>query len=446
MPANASPAERTHALSSAPRPQIAADLAAAAAACQAVVAHLAGGADADVATVTGTGASFTESDAVAAVCTSLKTRSTGTCRSITVTALSAAAYAWNNQLLTDALAEFARAVGNPQPSGSDLQMLSAPEGQLLALRRLGLNVTDVSPASLAPHRRRVAVRALEAVHSAQSRARWIADGGLVATATSAYDAAVAPGDLDLTIDALVAAGLDGERLVNAVIQHASLGHVLLVWHEVKKLKRSFSDREAEDMFGYGWRGLYMALRKYDPTRNNAFSTYACTRINGAIRDGVRSENPIPKRLTTFVRKVSKAEEDLTQALGRAPELRELAAHLGEEESVLRSMLPRLSPAASLEELANPTGERGSTLAFLVDLSDPAADAQAAMLRRDISGALAALPEDEAVAVRLLVMEGLSPAEASEITGANTRQLRARLRRGLSQLEPVLAGWVDDPAV
>jgi RNA polymerase sigma factor for flagellar operon FliA len=171
----------------------------------------------------------------------------------------------------------------------------------------------------------------------------------------------------------------------------------------------------------------------------ALSTYACPRIVGAIRDGVRSENPVPKRLATWQRKVVKAEEDLAQSLGRQPSLEEVASHMGEELEGL-SILPRLNPAASIDELVDIASERGGVPRWMVDGTDPADSAVDAARASDVASALELLPEDQRRAVQLLVMDALSPTEARLETGATARQMRQRKEKALLALRESLSAW------
>jgi RNA polymerase sigma factor (sigma-70 family) len=242
------------------------------------------------------------------------------------------------------------------------------------------------------------------------------------------------------IGAETLAGLDAERLCGALINRETHHHISLVWHQANKLASSFPNRSAEDLAGWGWQGLRVALRQFDPDRGYAFSTYACTRIMGYMRDGIRSESPIPKRLTTFSHKAARAEELLTQQHGRVPNLQAVADQLGEDITGL-TILGRLGPAASLDEMAD--GGRDQSTTF-VEREDPAEAAVAAMRRSAIDQALERIPEGEAMAVRLLVLEGLEPRDARAKTGVSTRQLRQRRDRGIVLLKAQLTEW--DPCL
>jgi RNA polymerase sigma factor for flagellar operon FliA len=224
------------------------------------------------------------------------------------------------------------------------------------------------------------------------------------------------------------------------------------------MAQSYTGYSAEDLFGWGWKGLIVALRGYDPTAS-AFSTYAVTRIVGHIQDGVRAESPIPKRLGTFSRKAVATEEILSvelgrpptaeetaeamcrarllRELGRPPTLAEVAARAHEELAQLK-LRPRLAIPATIDEAAGPEGE-GVVLPSMGP--DPSDVALATALRDEIEAALAALPAEESEAVRLLDYEGVSYDEARMRTGASRRQLHQRRARGRERLAESLSGWV-----
>lgn len=232
-------------------------------------------------------------------------------------------------------------------------------------------------------------------------------------------------------------GIDAERLCWAVIGFEAQFHIRLIWHEANKLCRSFPDRTPADLLGWGWQGLHVALRNFDPTKGFRFSTYACQRISGAIRDGVRSENPIPKRLLTFQRKVMRAEEDLQTELGRVPKLAEVAARLGQDDDAL-VILGRLQTVVSVDELTS--GENATEIDQLIEQRDPADMAIAAAQRAAIDSALEELHVEDAEVARLVLFEQLSPAEVRERTGASPRQVRQRWAKSREHLQTALAQW------
>jgi len=223
------------------------------------------------------------------------------------------------------------------------------------------------------------------------------------------------------------------RIGWALITLEGRRHVNLIWHQANKLQRSFPDRESSELLTWGWLGLRTALRNYNPALGFAFSTYAVTRIVGAIRDGVRAENPVPKRLGTLARKVAAVEADLARALGRAPTMHEVGAALNLEAGQLAAVRRTRTPASIEEIVAGLDRSGGNEPDWLADDTDTAESAVNRIVGGTISDALAELPPEEAEAIRLLVIEDRTPTEARLVAGVTARQLRQRKERGLNTL-------------
>lgn len=244
-------------------------------------------------------------------------------------------------------------------------------------------------------------------------------------------------DLNELISSLTLEGIDAEGLTWAIIGVESHRHINLIWHEANKLTNAYAPYLPPDMLGWGWRGLRAALRNFNPAMGNRFSTYACIRISGAIRDGIRAEGPIPKRLTTLVRQVAKADEHLAQVQGRIPSLAEVADELGRTVDEM-NILSRLQTPASVDEVS--VSGFSSLHNVLVGKENTTDLAISSVLLGDIDEALAQIPKEEADAVRLLVLEGASPKHAREITGASARQMRQRKEKGLLHIKSLLNQW------
>jgi len=263
-------------------------------------------------------------------------------------------------------------------------------------------------------------------------------GAFAAALADSWVRTKSPGELEAVLSKLSKDGIDAEGLCWSLIGFESQHHIGLIWHEAHKLCKRVPDCTPEDLFGWGWLGMRVAMRNFDPARGFRFATYACQRVSGAMRDGVRSEHPLPKRLTTLQRKLSRAEDELAAELGRTPTLAEVAQRIGERLEVLE-IAPRLQTAASIEELQGAT-ERNGEGWWLADETDPADVALDLLKRKAVETAMDALDADEAEALRLLYWEGMSVPEAREVTGATARQLRARASRGKEALAELLSDW------
>jgi RNA polymerase sigma factor for flagellar operon FliA len=85
--------------------------------------------------------------------------------------------------------------------------------------------------------------------------------------------------------------------------------------------------ETGDLESFGFFGLLDAVEKFDETRNIKFETYATTRIRGAILDGLRSMDWVPRSVRSKIRTLESQILHLTNELGRSPSDSEVAASL-----------------------------------------------------------------------------------------------------------------------
>lgn len=253
---------------------------------------------------------------------------------------------------------------------------------------------------------------------------------------SAYDSHNTPKWNNSTLKTLLQDNPSFDYLVGSVVRFEACHHVNLVKKFVSKYVSSqdpnILNRSAEELFFYGYIGLSNALKGYNPVSGNTISTFAAYRINGAVRDGVRSESPVPKRLTTFVRAVESAEEKLTIALSRVPTREEIKEELGEQAKYLH-LYPRLCRQASLDEMEgyNPSVEQ-----------DAAEVVESSIISEDLHDAMSELTETEKVAVRLIHGEGLAERKAAKDSGIPQGELARAAVSGAEKLkqQPKLQAW------
>ena len=84
----------------------------------------------------------------------------------------------------------------------------------------------------------------------------------------------------------------------------------------------------DDIVQAGMIGLMDALGRYEDTHGAQFETYATQRIRGAMLDGLREHDWLPRGVRRAQRKLDEAMRTLEQKLGRAPGESEIAAELG----------------------------------------------------------------------------------------------------------------------
>lgn len=233
---------------------------------------------------------------------------------------------------------------------------------------------------------------------------------------------------------------DIELLGIAFINFESNKHINLVWHQANKLEKLFPNRTSSELLSMGWIGLRTALRLFDPNLGFSFSTYACTRISGTIRDFVRTENLVPKRLTTFNRKVLAIEESLMNSLGRSPNIDEIANSLGIEKSDL-AILNRIQTPASLDYMLSDEDGSEKTSLFFSNNNDPADSLIKSEIDKKIISSISKLDPIDAQIIMLSIFEGKKPSEIENITGENIKKVRIRKERAMVQLRNDLKEWL-----
>ncbi|MED3842940.1 FliA/WhiG family RNA polymerase sigma factor [Geobacillus stearothermophilus] len=111
----------------------------------------------------------------------------------------------------------------------------------------------------------------------------------------------------------------------------------LVSYHVQRLSATLpSSVPKDELISLGLLGLYDAIEKFDPSRDLKFDTYASFRIRGAILDGLRKEDWLPRSVRDKVKKIEEAAERLEQQYMRSVTAKEIAAELGMTEAEVQA--------------------------------------------------------------------------------------------------------------
>jgi len=96
-----------------------------------------------------------------------------------------------------------------------------------------------------------------------------------------------------------------------------------------KLSRKMKGKvRAEELASHGVDGLIKALENFDENREAKFETYAYARIRGAMLDGLRTEDWVPRSVRQRQDKIAGARNRLKDTLGRFPSEEEVLEELG----------------------------------------------------------------------------------------------------------------------
>src|ERR671910_151058 len=86
--------------------------------------------------------------------------------------------------------------------------------------------------------------------------------------------------------------------------------------------------QAEDLISAGIIGLIDALDKFNPAREVQFKTYAQIRIQGAMKDELRSLDWASRSVRQKAKRLEQAYAALEQDLSRPPSSEEVASSMG----------------------------------------------------------------------------------------------------------------------
>jgi RNA polymerase sigma factor for flagellar operon FliA len=166
--------------------------------------------------------------------------------------------------------------------------------------------------------------------------------------------------------------------------------------------------EQSDLVSDGVIGLMDAIERFEPERGLQFQTFAVPRIRGAIIDGLRALDWVPRSVRNKVREVEHAQVKLENLLGRTPEDIEIATELNIPLRELRDLYAKVSftSLASFEEF-------GLTDDFAPLSLEAIEDEQT---RACLMRAVKELAERDQIIISLYYFEGLTLAEIGQVLG------------------------------
>ena len=202
----------------------------------------------------------------------------------------------------------------------------------------------------------------------------------------------------------------------------------------------------QDLISSGVLGLLSSVDNFNPDMGTKFETYASTRIRGAMVDGLRELDWVPRSVRQKARKVERTFEDLTYRLGRVPNEDEAAHEMNLSLEDYYKLLEEVNITTLLsldDTFWNSRGDTSTLGDLTADEQEKPADERVEdiELRERMVDFLKELPEQEKLVVALYYYEELTLKEIGEImrlTESRVSQihtkailnLRSRLRQRL----------------
>ena len=208
-----------------------------------------------------------------------------------------------------------------------------------------------------------------------------------------------------------------------------LQYAPLVKYVAGRLRTRMPDSvDPDDLVSDGVLGLMDAIERFEPARGLSFQTFAVPRIRGAIIDGMRSMDFVPRSVRDKLRAVQRAQVLLEERLGRLPEATEVAREVGIPVQQLRDLSRQAnSNHASLDDF-----DLADELSSAADHQVEQGDVNASLMR-----VVDQLAERDQVIIALYYFEGLTLAEIGQVLGVTESRVSQVHRRATTTLREKL---------
>lgn len=227
--------------------------------------------------------------------------------------------------------------------------------------------------------------------------------------------------------------LEKERLVN---QYAPLVK-RIAFHLMAKLPASV---QVDDLIQNGMLGLLDALSRFEEGMGAQFETYAVQRVRGAMLDGLRENDWLPRGLRKEMRRVETAILKLEHEQGRPPSEGELALaldmSLGDYQKLLLDA--RGHQLVYLEDLASESEDYLDRHAAGT-APDPLKILEECDMRSALVVAIGVLPEREKLMMALYYEQDLNLREIGEVMGVTESRVCQLHAQAIVRLRAAVVG-------
>jgi RNA polymerase sigma factor for flagellar operon FliA len=202
--------------------------------------------------------------------------------------------------------------------------------------------------------------------------------------------------------------------------------------------------QVDDLIQNGMLGLLDALGRFEPGMGAQFEAYAAQRIRGAMLDGLRDNDWLPRSLRRDCRRIEGAISDLEQEHARPPTEKELADALGMSIGDYQKMLQdaRCHQLVYLEDMVAENGEDFLDRHLVDEGADPSKLFEDESLRQALVQAIESLPEREKLMMGLYYEQDLNLREIGDVMGVSESRVCQLHSQAVMRLRARLFGGAE----
>ena len=199
--------------------------------------------------------------------------------------------------------------------------------------------------------------------------------------------------------------------------------------------------DVDDLIQNGLIGLLDALERYEEGLGAQFETYAVQRVRGAMLDGLRENDWMPRSVRREMRRVEEAIRTLEHERGRAPSEKELADALGLSLADYQKLLldARGHQLVYIEDITDGSGDDYLERHVSETSRDPLGLLEEESTRVALAAAIEALPEREKLMMALYYEQDLNLREIGEVMGVTESRVCQLHSQAVARLRTVLTG-------
>lgn len=200
----------------------------------------------------------------------------------------------------------------------------------------------------------------------------------------------------------------------------------------------------DDLTSLGMMGLFDALNKFDINRDLKFDTYASFRVRGAIIDGLRKEDWLPRSAREKAKRMEAQIEQLEQKLMRHATPEELAEHMNlSVEEIYQTVHEHFfSNVLSINEQLDQEESDGKSFVIRDDhTKTPEQHMIHSELLGDLAQKIQKLNEKEQLVISLFYTEEMTLTEIGEMLELSTSRISQIHSKALFKLRKLLSSEI-----